>query len=370
MKHKMIKPLLLALAVMLSGCGSDNAYDGTGLIGGTTTTTPEENAMLSVQTQVFQKHATALKQSIAQMRQSISTFEQNLTAIEVSSLQRQFETLMTEWKSVEAGYVAADYDESLIDTPSAIDFFHTGNVDVASDAQAALDQTGDIEAALFKNSSKTITALEYMLFGTATPLDEMVILINKDDKRRLDASDVALKNLEAQASKIETFYQNDTKFAANLTDASNALANVLIDSSFKLKEWRIGEPSGIAQKYAGNPESNRFEYAKSKHSLEAMRAILLTHQEIMGEQSYANFGSFASQNGAQTVVVAIRKQISDALALLNQFNTPIEEAINGTSVDAKIDTLYATTKELQQLYYESLIQALNLTAEIIEADGD
>ena len=370
MKHKIIKPILLAITVLLAGCGSDNAYDGTGLIGSNTVTTPEENAMLSVQTQVFQKHAQAFKASITQMRQSISTFEQNLSTSEVSSLQRQFETIMTEWKSVEAGYVAADYDESLIDTPSAIDFFHTGNVDVAADVQVALNQTGDIEAALFKNSSKTITALEYMLFGTATPLDEMVGLMNKDDKRRLDASDVALKNLEVQASKIETFYQNDTKFAANITDASNALANVLIDSAFKIKEWRIGEPSGIALKYAGNPDSNRFEYAKSKRSLEAMRAILLTHQEIMGEQSYANFGSFASQNGAQTVVIAIRKQISDALAIVNQFNTPIEEAINGNSVDTKIDTLYATTKELQRLYFESLIQALSLTAEIIEADGD
>ena len=369
MKHNLIKPILLAITVLFAGCGSDNAYDGTGLIGSNTTTV-QENAMVSLQTEVFQKHADALQESIAEMRNSISTFENNLTVSDVSSLQTKFENIMRAWKSVEAGYIAAEYDETMIDTPSFIDYFHTGNVDVASDVQAALDQSGDIEGELFKNSSKTITALEYLLFGMATPLDEMVGLMNQDAQRRLDATGVVLKNLEAQSSKIATFYHNDTKFAANTTDASNALVNVLIDSAYKLKEWRIGEPSGIAVKYAGNPDSNRFEYAKSKYSLEAMRAILLTHQEIMGEQSYANFGSFASQNGAQTVVIAIRKQIDDALGVLDQFNTPIEEVIIGTKVDAKIDTLYTATKELQRLYYESLIQALSLTAEIIEADGD
>ena len=105
-------------------------------------------------------------------------------------------------------------------------------------------------------------------------------------------------------------------------------------------------------------------------ALEAMKAILTTHNEIMGEQSYANFGSFAADNGAAIVVTSIRENLTKSLALLNEFSTPIEDAISPTVVDAKVVSLYNEMVALQESYFTSLIAALSLTAQIIEADGD
>ena len=72
----------------------------------------------------------------------------------------------------------------------------------------------------------------------------------------------------------------------------------------------------------------------------------------------------------EEVVAQIRTEIANAQALLEAFDTPLEEAVTTSGTDPKIEQLYASVKELQRLYYESLIQALSLTAEIIEADGD
>lgn len=369
MIEKIAKTVIVTLSLLLAGCGGDNAHDGTGLIGGNPSAS-QSQALASLQTEVFQRHADTLVEGILAMRGKLDASEHDLTREDIEELHNGFLTIISEWKSVEAGYIAAEYESAMIDIPQYFDYYHTGNVDIAADIDAALNKTGEIETALFKNSSKSITALEYLLFGKNASLDELLLLMQANDKRRIQALHVVLDYLETKAAAIADFYRNDTKFTADLAEASNAMVNTLIDSAYKLKEWRIGEPAGIALKYIDDPDPSRLEYAKSRLSLEAIKAILETHREIMGEHSHANFGSFASENGAEDVVSQIRVQIDKALALLAAFDTPLEEAITTTTVDPKMEQLYASVKELQRLYYESLIQALSLTAEIIEADGD
>lgn len=354
MIQKFAKLSVVVTALLLSGCGGDNAHDGTGLGGSTSSST--SGVLASLQTNVMLSHANAFKSALERLEsQVVSTGISDMTA-----LKGTFTSIMKEWKSVEATYVAADYSSSMIDIPQFIDYFHTGKkLNVGEDVENALNQSNDVSAALFKNSSKSLTALEYLLFVTSN-----------NSQRKIDAIKAVVSNLKSKASTIASFYVSNTKFTSDDKEASNAIVNVLIDSTFKLKEWRIGEASGIALKFKDSPDPARLEYAKSGLSLEAIKAILLAHQDVMGERSYGNFGSFASEHGAAAVVTQIRGQLNAALATANAFGTPLESAITTSGSDAKVEKLYNEVKVLQELYFTSLIQALNLTAEIIEADGD
>lgn len=362
--------IFIGISFFFSSCGvGDNAYDKTNLIGSNyTSTQTQENALSSLQKNIFVVHSKKLVSKINKIKDTISKLEVNVTSNSIDNLKDDFLYIMREWKSVEASYIAVDYDDDLIDIPQLMDFFHTGKrLNVADDIDIALSQKGNISDYMYKNSSKSIVALEYLIFGDANSSDELATLLNE---RKKDALKLVVDNLLKQSSLIYDFYNQDKKFISNATDASNSMVNVLIDSSFKLKEWRVGEASGIAIKYKNNPNSSRFEYSKSKLSLDAIKTILTTHQEIMGVQSYPNFGSFASDNGALIVVTLIRSELKNALTIVNSFNVPIEDLVTSTNVDKKVENLYNSVKNLQALYYESLVSSLNLTAEIIEADGD
>ena len=354
MIQKFAKSSLVAIALLLNGCGGDNAHDGTGLGGASSSS--QTGALASLQTNVMLSHANAFKGALESLESQVASAGKT----DLAALQNTFVTVVKEWKSVQATYVAADYSSSMIDIPQFVDYFHTGKkLNVGDDIENALNQSGDISAALFKNSSKSINALEYLLYGT-----------KNTSSRRTDALKVVISNLKSKATTIASFYQSNTSFSSNETDASNAIVNVLIDSTFKLKEWRIGEASGIALKFKDNPDASRLEYATSKLSLEGIKAIVKAHQDVMGERSYGNFGSFAAEHGAGTVVTQIRTQLNTILVTANAFNVPLEDAIGTAIEDAKVKKLYNEVKALQELYFTSLIQALNLTAEIIEADGD
>ncbi|PHS40732.1 MAG: hypothetical protein COB07_04275 [Sulfurovum sp.] len=370
MIKKIAKVSVLAVALLLSGCGGDNAYNGTGVI--SPKTAPSKgNALASLEENVFIKDSESLLSSVTTLKTQVESFDTDLTQSDVKQMQNTFRELMEAWKSVQNTYVAADYDNAMIDIPQLFDFYHTGKkLDVPADIDQALASSSSIEDALFKSSSKSITALEYLLFGYSQSVAEMTELMNIDKRRRISALEVVLANLKGLSAKIADFYKNDIQFSSNEEDAANSIVNVLIDSSFKLKEWRIGESAGISIKFKDDPDPERLEYFKSVLSTEAIESILEAHQSVMGKQSYANFGTFASQNGAAVVVKKILEKLDEAESIVQSFGKPIEELITTTSVDPKINTLYTTIKVLQDLYFESLIQALDLTAEIIEADGD
>jgi predicted lipoprotein len=370
MKKTVYIGLILMVLSFLTGCGADdNDYDGkNGLIQNPSTPV---DALSSLQEKVFQAHANGLNEALNALKTTLNGLDTNLTTSDVTNLQNSFTSIMKEWKSVQATYVAGDYNSSLIDLPQFIDFFHTGkNLDVASDVEIALSQTTSIESSLFRNSSKSLTALEFLVFGRQTPTSELVVNINKNRSRWIDALKIVVDTLLKRTVSISNFYTSDIAFKANTTDASNALVNALIDSSYKLKEHRIGESAGYVVKYKDDPDASRLEFYNSKRSLEAIKAILVAHNEVMGEQSYENFGSFAIANGADTVVQKIRTNLINSLAIVEEFSTPIESVITTSSVDNKVKRLYDEVAKLQQTYFESLINALNLTAEIIEADGD
>ncbi|HIC78660.1 MAG TPA: hypothetical protein EYP02_05700 [Sulfurovum sp.] len=198
----------------------------------------------------------------------------------------------------------------------------------------------------------------------------MISLMNLKSKRRIEAMKLVIANLKSLIEPIVEFYKTDTKLVSDVKEASNSLVNVLIDVTYRLREFRVGEPAGLVVKFKDEPNPERFEYYKSGLSTEAIKSILEAQSKIMGTQGYSNFGTLATSNGASDVVTKINGLIAEAMSIVNGFDKPIEEYVTTTGYDPKIKKLYDLLTELQSVYYESLIGALSLTAKIIEADGD
>lgn len=368
MKKTITVMLLLVSLGLLTGCGGDNAFDGeTGLIN------PNTNAdtLVSIQENILSSNAKKLNSKVKEVQDKLIAFNTNLTAGDVQALQNDFIEIITTWKQVEALYVASDYDDEMRTMPINIDFFNKGkNLDVATNIDAALSSTGTLENRLLKNSSKTVTGLEYLLFGNQETLTNLVTLMNQNNRKRVDAIKFAIAKIYANTILIDEFYKNDVKFQADRTETFNILVNTLVQSSFDLRELRIGEAAGFIVKTKDDPNPKRLEYYRSKQSLEAIKSVLLVHQQIMGEQSYDNFGSFASSNGADAIIQKIRANLKKSLDIVTEFSSPIQDEITRTSVNQKVQRLYDEITDLQKNYFESLINALDLTADIIEADGD
>ena len=264
-----------------------------------------------------------------------------------------FKELMMSWRRVETLYLAADLDEDYIDIPRYIDTFHEGKESIYKQLERILVSSDSLDIELFKNSTKSINALEYLIFKTGektTRQKEMIAYV--------------LKHIAKQLQLIETFYQNNKKLFALDTQKMNAfIMNALIESSYKLKEWRVGDPAGLSRKYKNEPKSARSEYPVSKLSYSAIEAILLTHQTIIGKQDFMNFSDVVQNAGADKELMEVRLRVQNALKELHL--APVYDFES-----QEIKELYKELTELHNAYYISLIGVLKITSKILDSDGD
>ena len=268
-------------------------------------------------------------------------------------IQSSFSALMMSWKEVQTLYLAADLDEEMIDTPRYIDIFHNGKEDIYLQLDRILRASDSLDMALFKNSTKSINALEYLLFK---PTEKTV--------RQKEMTLYILKHISKHLKTIETFYLNNKKLFMQDEQKINAIImNALIESSYKLKEWRVGDPAGLSRKYRGEPKNERSEYPVSKLSYKAIEAILLTHQAMMGEQKFVNFSEVVHTAGADKALSDIRNNINNALKYLHA-----APAYDFSSKEIK--ALYEELTVLHNAYYISLIATLKVTSKILDSDGD
>jgi hypothetical protein len=268
-------------------------------------------------------------------------------------IRNSFTKFMMSWKKVEALYLAADMDEETIDIPRYIDVFHNGKENIYSQLDRILLSSDSLDMVLFKNSTKSINALEYLLFkaGEKTPRQKEMILY-------------ILKHIGKHLKSIETFYLNSrTLFMQDEQKMNAIIMNALIESSYKLKEWRVGDPAGLSRKYRGNPKNDRSEYPVSKLSYKAIEAILLVHQAVIGEEKYNNFSVVVHTAGADKVLAGIRSNIKNAL-----YDLYAAPAYDFNSKEIK--NLYKELTELHNAYFISLIGTLKVTSKILDSDGD
>lgn len=265
--------------------------------------------------------------------------------------EKNFKNFLISWKKVEAIYFAGEIDNDYIDSPRYIDIFHNLKEDLNEQMKRVIASKDEPNIALFKNSFKTINALEYLLFNdkTITKREKLlsIAILNSIVSHLTDIKDVYSKYLNSKP-KSETW--------------ENAMIiNTLIASTYRLKEWRIGDPSGNSSKYKDNADNKRAEYYLSKSSFLAIKSILEAHEEIMGESKYLNFGKMAAESGAKAEVEEVKTAIHDTLNELKKLK-------NDDFSNAK--ELYTDVKALHNAYYLSLIEQLAITAKILDSDGD
>ena len=76
-----------------------------------------------------------------------------------------FTNFLKSWKKVEAFYIAGDLDENYADTPRYMDVYNNLKEDLNTQMKRVVESNDEVKTALFKNSFKTINALEYVLFN-------------------------------------------------------------------------------------------------------------------------------------------------------------------------------------------------------------
>ena len=263
---------------------------------------------------------------------------------------QNFTNFLKSWKKVEALYFAGDINEDFADTPRYIDVFNNLKEDLNSQLKRAIESKDEPKVALFKNSFKSINALEYILFN------------DKDiSKREKELSVVILDSIISNLEEINKVYKNYLVSPKDEKWENALVINTLIASSYRLKEWRIGNASGNSSKFKNDVKNERAEYFLSQNSFAAIDAILDAHNQIVKKNPYYDFAAFAMDKGAAIqllVVIDKIKEMQDELKVL-----PKDDF-------TKANKLFNSAKDLHNAYYVSLIEQLSITGKILDADGD
>lgn len=261
-----------------------------------------------------------------------------------------FTKFLRDWKRVEANYLAGEINSDYLDTPRYIDVFNNLKEDLNSQMQRVIDGNSDVKKALFKNSFKTINALEYVLYSSKDLNDR-----KKEIGKEILSS--IIKNLE----DIKTVYETYLKNPIIKEDDNAKLINTLVASSYRLKEWRIGNAAGFSTKYKNDAKNNRAEYFLSQKSFEAIDSILDAQKEMISNEGYINLLNLAKDKNATNDLEAVISKIDEAKKELK--NLPKDDFANAKK-------LFDLASQIHDLYYITIIDKLGLKAEILDADGD
>lgn len=290
---------------------------------------------------------------LADARHAVSSAQTVVKSLETGKMDRKaFEELALDWKKVQALYIAGELDESFADTPYEIDIYHNAKEDVTAQLDHIIRSNEPLERAMFKNSYKTLTALEYLMFKKP-----------KNPAREQAMALISARTIQTKLSSIASVYEKEEKVLMADESRFNALMmNQLIASSYELKEWRVGEPTGWAKKYKSQRDIRRADLYRSDLALKGIQTILQTHKRVMDAVGYVDFGDYAIRSGAKSEVVLVRKALSSAIK-----DTAL---LNGELLSPASKTLYTDLGRLHNGYYISLIGALKMTSKILDADGD
>lgn len=269
----------------------------------------------------------------------------------IANSKKGFEELVKSWKSVESFYILGDLNEDFIDTPRLIDIYHNGNEDITKQLDRAIKSTDELRIALFKNSLKSINALEYILYS-------------KDIKQER-VNSIALeivKRMSMHVNDIKNEYlaqKND--FTKNLKKANAIVINAIIQNSYKLKEWRIGDVIGLSKKYEGSFDNRRAEYYRSKNSALAIEAVLHTYEDVLDNPEYNEFGDYL-------IKLTDGKQMKELRASLKKAIKLVKEIKNDDFKDAK--ELFNEVNKIHVILFVEMVEDLSINAKILDADGD
>jgi len=262
-----------------------------------------------------------------------------------------FSSFVNSWKSVETFYVLGDINEDFIDTPRYIDIFHNGNEDITKQLDRAIKSKDEVRIVLFKNSLKSINALEYVLFS-------------KDIKdRRVNVIALTILNklaLHITDIKAEYVLQKEN-FLKNLKKANAVTINVIIQNTYKLKEWRVGEIAGFTKKYEDKPDNKRAEYFLSKNSANAIESVLNTYKNVLDNDSYEDYGDYLIKLTDGKEMKKLRIALNKSLLLVKEIKS--DDFSNSKKLYENINTIHV-------VLFVEMLEELSINAKILDADGD
>lgn len=275
----------------------------------------------------------------------------NAKSLQKDLSDENFTKFIKSWKKVEALYFAGDLDENFADTPRYMDVFNNLKEDLNTQMQRVIESKDEPKVALFKNSFKTVNALEYVLYNDKeiTPREKAIAI---------EILNSFISHLEDIKEVYETFLTSkpkDEKMEKGL------ILNTLIASSYKLKEWRIGNASGNSSKFKNDAKNERAEYFLSKNSFAAIDAILEAHKEVLLKSKNYDFATYALEKGAAI----------ELLGIVDNINLMQEELRKLPKDDfTKATNLFNSAKDIHNAYYVTLVEKLSISAKILDADGD
>ena len=275
----------------------------------------------------------------------------NAKSLQKDLSDENFTKFIKSWKKVEALYFAGDLDENFADTPRYMDVFNNLKEDLNTQMQRVIESKDEPKVALFKNSFKTVNALEYVLYNDKeiTPREKAIAI---------EILNSFISHLEDIKEVYETFLTSkpkDEKMERGL------ILNTLIASSYKLKEWRIGNASGNSSKFKNDAKNERAEYFLSKNSFAAIDAILEAHKEVLLKSKNYDFATYALEKGAAI----------ELLGIVDNINL-MQEKLRKLPKDdfTKANNLFNSAKDIHNAYYVTLVEKLSISAKILDADGD
>ena len=275
----------------------------------------------------------------------------NAKSLQKDLSDENFTKFIKSWKKVEALYFAGDLDENFADTPRYMDVFNNLKEDLNTQMQRVIESKDEPKVALFKNSFKTVNALEYVLYNDKeiTPREKAIAI------EILNSFISHLEDIKEVYEAFLTSKPKDEKMEKGL------ILNTLIASSYKLKEWRIGNASGNSSKFKNDAKNERAEYFLSKNSFAAIDAILEAHKEVLLKSKNYDFATYALEKGAAI----------ELLGIVDNINL-MQEKLRKLPKDdfTKANNLFNSAKDIHNAYYVTLVEKLSISAKILDADGD
>lgn len=318
----------------------------------------EDKFVLRVQQEILAPDAQAAWQVSQQLERDLKQLQQKTNLISLQTMRNRFQELVKHWKAVETLYIAGYLQDDLIDSPRFIDTFHRGNEDIKMQLDHVITSSKPLKTQLFKSSLKTINALEYLLFMESSATDHAKILAEKT--RILDMMGYILNHLGNQLEKIQSFYHSHALSQSRGEKTVQYLVNSIIDSSYKLRTWRIVEAAGLK----GDIKTSAWEYPHGGSSLIAIGSILDTYDRLFSIKGEASFASLAKSPESLQVFKDIVAKIRAAKSYLSQLDS------SATLTKKQAQTLLDLVQPIHDLFYKALIRSLKLSEHILDADGD
>ena len=296
------------------------------------------------------------RESLAGLREQVESHLQVSDPAKLRAARDDFAEFVGYWRALEAVYVAGALQDEFIDHPGIIDHFHQGHVGIEKTMAPIWNTDKKLTSVMFKSSSKSINAIEYLLF-----------IDKPETERRWQALLLAINHVERWLLEIHDFYSNSSDFTAGEVESLEKLINVLVNSSYRLSHWRLGEPAGLVGKYKNKPDPERLEYYRSGLSMPAVVVILETHAEVfdIGLES----GYFSQQGRAEGLeeIVFVREKIQIALDLAKrQAALAQPDQVEST----EFQELFEACNALYKAYYFLLVKAMGLRGRFVDAEAD